>query len=239
MVSRPLGPKWAIPHILKYEIKAKNSTQLDASRTNPWLSIFLSGWGFHWFSRWAWDRGILINGSTRRCLSSRFGLLQKNMEMRDFSDFQYFLWLSIIDWLKFTFSARWHQYPSFRPGWWGKQRNFKSCEWIKNYRETDEKYANILQGDLNADYAVRVSKFLEAYNKTVAPAIANDDSTKEPVFKGYEVKTNLRPYVHFTIIFANIRFVQKFEYKTELGTCGAFPYGYVATDASAEVEKFN
>lgn len=96
-----------------------------------------------------------------------------------------------------------------------------------------------MQGDLNADYAVRVSKFLEAYNKTVAPAIANDDSTKEPVFKGYEVKTNLRPYVHFTIIFANIRFVQKFEYKTELGTCGAFPYGYVATDASAEVEKFN
>ena len=94
-----------------------------------------------------------------------------------------------------------------------------------------------MQGDLNADYAVRVSKFLEAYNKTVAPAIANDDSTKEPVFKGYEVKTNLRPYVHFTIIFANIRFVQKFEYKTELGTCGAFPYGYVATDASAEVEK--
>jgi len=70
------------------------------------------------------------------------------------------------------------------------------------------------EGDLNADYAVRVSKFLEAYNKTVAPAIANDDSTKEPVFKGYE----------------------KFEYKTELGTCGAFPYGYVATDASAEVK---
>merc|ERR1712107_877159 len=38
------------------------------------------------------------------------------------------------------------------------------------------------EGDLNADYAVRVSKFLAAYEKTPAPAAGNGDHA----FKGYE-----------------------------------------------------
>ena len=44
-----------------------------------------------------------------------------------------------------------------------------------------KKYEN--QGDLNADYAVRVNKFLAAYQKTPAPAAGNGDHA----FKGYEV----------------------------------------------------
>ena len=39
-----------------------------------------------------------------------------------------------------------------------------------------------LQGDLNADYAVRVKKFLAAYEKTPAPAAGYGDHA----FKGYE-----------------------------------------------------
>ena len=46
-----------------------------------------------------------------------------------------------------------------------------------------KKYEN--QGDLNADYAVRVSKFLEAYEKTPAPATGDG----EYGFKGYQVSS--------------------------------------------------
>ena len=42
------------------------------------------------------------------------------------------------------------------------------------------------QGDLNADYAVRVSKFFEMYKKTLAPAVPGPDPAK-PLFKGYQV----------------------------------------------------
>merc|ERR1711872_283530 len=55
--------------------------------------------------------------------------------------------------------------------------------------------------DLNADYAVRVNKFLAAYEKTPAPAAGNGDHA----FKGYEA----------------------FNPKVTLGDCGKFPYGYV------------
>merc|ERR1712004_633633 len=57
------------------------------------------------------------------------------------------------------------------------------------------------EGDLNADYAVRVNKFLAAYQKTPAPAAGNGDHA----FKGYEA----------------------FDPKVTLGNCGKFPYGYV------------
>merc|ERR1712004_234081 len=53
------------------------------------------------------------------------------------------------------------------------------------------------EGDLNADYAVRVSKFLAAYEKTPAPAAGNGDHA----FKGYEA----------------------FDPKVTLGNCGKFP----------------
>jgi len=58
------------------------------------------------------------------------------------------------------------------------------------------------EGDLNADYAVRVSKFLEAYEKTPAPATGDG----EYGFKGY----------------------QTFRPREKLGECGLFPFGYVA-----------
>jgi len=57
------------------------------------------------------------------------------------------------------------------------------------------------EGDLNADYAVRVNKFLAAYEKTPSPAAGNGDHA----FKGYEA----------------------FDPKVTLGDCGKFPYGYV------------
>ena len=45
------------------------------------------------------------------------------------------------------------------------------------------------QGDLNADYARRVEKFLDAYysRKTPAPGIPHPDPTQPPLFKGYQV----------------------------------------------------
>merc|ERR1712032_1782292 len=62
------------------------------------------------------------------------------------------------------------------------------------------------EGDLNADYAVRVSKFFEMYKKTLAPAVPGPDPAK-PLFKGY----------------------QKFD-TSVLGSCGDFPYGYVGEE---------
>ena len=47
------------------------------------------------------------------------------------------------------------------------------------------------QGDLNADYAVRVSKFLEAYEKTPAPAAGDG----EYGFKGYQVSNSSLCYI--------------------------------------------
>ena len=44
---------------------------------------------------------------------------------------------------------------------------------------------------MNADYAVRVSKFLEAYEKTPAPAAGDG----EYGFKGYQVRTVAQPNV--------------------------------------------
>ena len=40
----------------------------------------------------------------------------------------------------------------------------------------------MFQGDLNADYAVRVTKFFEMYDKKLAPV-----SGPDPYFKGYQV----------------------------------------------------
>jgi len=62
------------------------------------------------------------------------------------------------------------------------------------------------EGDLNADYAVRVRNFLDMYKKDVAPEVPGPDPAK-PLFKGY----------------------QKFDYKAVLGSCGDFPYGYVGS----------
>merc|ERR1719370_639284 len=62
------------------------------------------------------------------------------------------------------------------------------------------------EGDLNADYAVRVSKFFEMYKKTLAPAVPGPDPAK-PLFKGY----------------------QKFD-TSVLGSCGDFPSGYVGEE---------
>jgi len=61
------------------------------------------------------------------------------------------------------------------------------------------------EGDLNADYAERVNNFFKMYDKKLAPEVPNPDDPTKPLFKGY----------------------QKFDYKTVLGTCGGFPYGYV------------
>jgi len=61
------------------------------------------------------------------------------------------------------------------------------------------------EGDLNADYAVRVTNFLKMYEKKLAPEVPNPADPANPLFKGY----------------------QKFDYKTVLGSCGGFPFGYV------------
>ena len=42
------------------------------------------------------------------------------------------------------------------------------------------------QGDLNADYAVRVNKFFTTYEKRPAPAVPGPDPVN-PLFKGYQV----------------------------------------------------
>ena len=43
-----------------------------------------------------------------------------------------------------------------------------------------------VQGDLNADYVVRVENFLEMYKKKLAPAVPGPDPAK-PLFRGYKV----------------------------------------------------
>jgi len=60
------------------------------------------------------------------------------------------------------------------------------------------------EGDLNADYAVRVNKFFTTYEKRPAPAVPGPDPVN-PLFKGY----------------------QKFDYRRSLGECGDFPFGYI------------
>jgi len=62
------------------------------------------------------------------------------------------------------------------------------------------------EGDLNADYARRVEKFMEVYQKDPSPA-------DEGGFPGY----------------------QKFDPST-LGDCGTFPYGYVAAGEGGKVK---
>jgi len=61
------------------------------------------------------------------------------------------------------------------------------------------------EGDLNADYAERVTKFLDAYSKRPAPPVPGPDPDQPPLFKGYP----------------------KFDYRAVLGECGDYPYGYV------------
>merc|ERR1719228_3294382 len=61
------------------------------------------------------------------------------------------------------------------------------------------------EGDLNADYAERVTKFLDAYSKRPAPPVPGLDPDQPPLFKGYP----------------------KFDYRAVLGECGDYPYGYV------------
>jgi len=59
------------------------------------------------------------------------------------------------------------------------------------------------EGDLNADYVIRVENFLKMYEKKLAPAVPGPDPAN-PLFKGY----------------------QKFDYKAVLGDCGDSPFGY-------------
>jgi len=61
------------------------------------------------------------------------------------------------------------------------------------------------EGDLNGDYAVRVTKFLDAYSKRPAPPVPGPNPDQPPLFRGY----------------------QGFNYRVVLGECGQFPYGYV------------
>jgi len=61
------------------------------------------------------------------------------------------------------------------------------------------------EGDLNADYVVRVENFLEMYKKKLAPAVPGPDPAK-PLFRGYK-EFNLG----------------------ELGDCGSSPFGYIGT----------
>jgi len=60
------------------------------------------------------------------------------------------------------------------------------------------------EGDLNADYVVRVNKFLTTYKTRPAPEVLGPDPTK-PLFKGYQI----------------------FDPRLVLGECGDFPFGYV------------
>ena len=47
------------------------------------------------------------------------------------------------------------------------------------------------QGDLNADYAVRVNKFFTTYETRTAPEVPGPDPAK-PLFKGYQVNSEKR-----------------------------------------------
>ena len=47
------------------------------------------------------------------------------------------------------------------------------------------------QGDLNADYAVRVNKFFTTYETRPAPEVPGPDPAK-PLFKGYQVNSEKR-----------------------------------------------
>jgi len=60
------------------------------------------------------------------------------------------------------------------------------------------------EGDTNADYAVRLGRFLQQYDKNPAPPIPENLEEGLLAFKGYS----------------------KFDLST-LGPCGSFPYGYV------------
>ena len=57
---------------------------------------------------------------------------------------------------------------------------------MKRHRRKPDENINNPQGDLNADYAVRVNKFFTTYDKRPAPAVPGPDPAK-PLFKGYQV----------------------------------------------------
>ena len=49
------------------------------------------------------------------------------------------------------------------------------------------KTSTFFQGDLNADYAIRVTNFLKMYEKKLAPEVPNPADPANPLFKGYQV----------------------------------------------------
>ena len=49
------------------------------------------------------------------------------------------------------------------------------------------KTSKFAQGDLNADYAIRVTNFLKMYEKKLAPEVPNPADPANPLFKGYQV----------------------------------------------------
>ena len=49
------------------------------------------------------------------------------------------------------------------------------------------------QGDLNADYAVRVNNFFTTYKTRPAPEVPGPDPTK-PLFKGYQVSSEKKSF---------------------------------------------
>ena len=92
------------------------------------------------------------------------------------------------------------------------------------------------QGDLNADYAVRVNKFFTTYETRPAPEVLGPDPTK-PLFKGYQVSSKKKSFGStkkgvttvrsLSVRHSSIFLSQIFDPRLVLGECGDFPFGYV------------
>ena len=64
-----------------------------------------------------------------------------------------------------------------------------------NWKKVEKLSCKFFQGDLNGDYAVRVTKFLDAYSKRPAPPVPGPNPDQPPLFRGYQVREHTEKLV--------------------------------------------